>query len=188
MSENEQTPNQVPNNNSNQGPQGPGKPKLPLPKKPFKPRFTIYWVWGFILVALIIIEAVSNMNFSVKEVNFQYFQDSLLNNHYVDKIAVVNNDVAEITLKPEALKLAKFKDLPHTPPQFKINILDRQTFHQDKLPCPRHWVLAAHKTLMPHHRPIVIFVGFPLFDPAPGHWPLCNRPVRFVIVPLPVHQ
>ena len=132
MSDNEQKPNQVPdNNNSNQGPQGPGKPKMPLPKKPFKPRFTIYWVWGFILVALIVIEAVSSMNFSVQEVNFQYFQDSLLNNHYVEKIAVVNNDVAEITLKPEVLKLPKFKNLPHTPPQFKINILDRQTFHTD---------------------------------------------------------
>ncbi|HXP49220.1 MAG TPA: hypothetical protein VN922_04655, partial [Bacteroidia bacterium] len=112
MSDNEQKPNQVPdNNNSNQGPQGPGKPKMPLPKKPFKPRFTIYWVWGFILVALIVIEAVSSMNFSVQEVNFQYFQDSLLNNHYVEKIAVVNNDVAEITLKPEVLKLPKFKNL-----------------------------------------------------------------------------
>src|ERR1700739_107916 len=132
MSDNEQKPNQVPdNNNSTQGPQGPGKPKMPLPKKPFKPRFTIYWVWGFILVALIVIEAVSSMNFSVQEVNFQYFQDSLLNNHYVEKIAVVNNDVAEITLNPEVLKLPKFKNLPHTPPQFKINILDRQTFHTD---------------------------------------------------------
>lgn len=125
MSDNEQTPN------NNSGQQGPGKPKLPLPKKPFKPRFTIYWVWGFILVALIIIEAISNINFSVQEINFQTFQDSLLNHHYVEKIEVVNNDVAEISLKPEALKLPQFKNLPHNPPQYKISILDRQTFHQD---------------------------------------------------------
>ncbi|MGP8215043.1 MAG: ATP-dependent zinc metalloprotease FtsH [Bacteroidia bacterium] len=133
MSDNEQKPNQVPDNsNSNPGQQqGPGKPKLPLPKKPFKPRYSIYWVWGFIVVALIIIEVTSTMNFSVQEINFQYFQDSLLNYHYVEKIAVVNNDVAEISLKPEALKLPQFKNLPHTPPQFKINILDRQTFHTD---------------------------------------------------------
>lgn len=130
MSDNGQTPNQVPENN-NTGSQGPGKPKLPLPKKPFKPRYTIYWVWGFISVALMIIVGINNFGFSEKEVNFQYFQDSLLNHHYVDKITVVNNDVAEITLKPEALKLPQFKDLPKTPPQFKINILDRQTFHQD---------------------------------------------------------
>ncbi len=129
MSDNEKTPESSGNNNPNPGQQGPGKPKLPLPKKPFKPRFTIYWVWGFILVALIIIEAVSSMSFSTKEISFQEFQDSLLNNHYVQKIAVVNNDVAEITIKPEALKLAKFKDLPHSPPQYKIeNIPDVQHF------------------------------------------------------------
>ncbi len=129
MSENTETPKSD-NNNPNSG-QGPNKPKSPLPKKPFKPRFTIYWVWGFILVALIAIEAISTMNFSEQEVNFQYFQDSLLNQHYVEKITVVNNDVAEITLKPEALKLAKFKGLSHNPPQFTIKILDRQTFHTD---------------------------------------------------------
>src|ERR1700726_606392 len=103
MSDNEkETPNQAPDNsNSNPG-QGPGKSKMPLPKKPFKPRFTIYWVWGIILVVLIVLSTVNSMNFSTQEVNFQYFQDSLLNRHYVEKIQVVNNDVAEITIKPEA--------------------------------------------------------------------------------------
>ncbi|HTA82342.1 MAG TPA: ATP-dependent zinc metalloprotease FtsH [Bacteroidia bacterium] len=129
MSENTETPKSD-NNNPNSG-QGPNKPKLPLPKKPFKPRNSIYWVWGFILVALIAIEAISTMNFSEQEINFQYFQDSLLNQHYVEKITVVNNDVAEITLKPEALKLAKFKNLSHNPPQYTIKILDRQSFHTD---------------------------------------------------------
>ena len=109
MSDNTETPKPE---NSNPNPdQGPNKPKLPMPKKPFKPRFTIYWVWGFILVALIAIEAISTMNFSEQEVNFQYFRDSLLNKHYVEKITVVNNDVAEITLKPDSLKLPKFKNL-----------------------------------------------------------------------------
>src|SRR5665213_2089991 len=107
MSDNTETTETPKPENSNPN-QGLNKPKLPMPKKPFKPRFTIYWVWGFILVALIAIEAISTMNFSEQEINFQYFQDSLLNQHYVDKITVVNNDIAEITLKPEALKLPKF--------------------------------------------------------------------------------
>ena len=133
MSDNQNIPEQQPqqNSNSNQGPQGgPGKPKLPLPKKPFKPRYSIYWVWGIILVALIVIEALSTMNFSTREINFQYFQDSLLDRHYVDRIVVVNKEIAEISIKPDALKqpdLAKL-NLPQSAPQFKINLVDCNDF------------------------------------------------------------
>lgn len=132
MSENQDTPQQpADNKNSNSGPQGPGKPKLPLPKKPFKPRFTIYWVWGIILIALILIEALSTMNFSEQQINFQYFQDSLLKPHYVAKVTIVNNDIAEVSLKPEALSLPKFKNLSRNPPQFSMKIISGDSFKQD---------------------------------------------------------
>src|SRR6185312_10247788 len=129
MSDN-QTPEQ--NNTGNSGPQGPGKPKMPqLPKKPFKPRFTIYWVWGIILVTLILIEAISTMNFSTKEVSQRFFQDSLLARNLVQKIEVVNNETAEITLKPEAFNQPEFKNVSHTGPQYVVKILNSQAFHDD---------------------------------------------------------
>src|ERR1700726_985207 len=131
MSDNEkETPNQAPDNsNSNPG-QGPGKSKMPLPKKPFKPRFTIYWVWGIILVVLIVLSTVNSMNFSTQEITFSYFQDNLLNHNYVDRILVVNKDVAEIFIKTDDLKQPEFAKLtlPKTPPQFKINLIDCNDF------------------------------------------------------------
>ena len=90
MSDTPKTPEQQQGNN-NPG----GKPKLPLPKKPFRPKFTIYWVWGIILVVLIIIEALGSVNWTEKEISFPYFVEKILTPHYVQRIVVVNNDIAD---------------------------------------------------------------------------------------------
>ncbi|HTB06614.1 MAG TPA: ATP-dependent zinc metalloprotease FtsH [Bacteroidia bacterium] len=109
----------------------PGKPKLPLPKKPFKPRFTIYWVWGIILVVLILIEALGNVNWSEKEMKFQDFVPTVLAPHYVARIVIVNNDVAEVYLKPDALNLPQFKEFAKgTGPQYFIKVLSGDSFMQ----------------------------------------------------------
>lgn len=134
MSETDKTPqNQQTGNNNQQG-----KPKIPLPpsKKPFKPKFTVYWVWGIILVAILLMELVGNVNWSEKDITFQYFRDSLLAPHYVSKIEVVNNSKAEIYLTPEALKLPKFKEfsqksLGDKEPQYAIKNVTFESFQQD---------------------------------------------------------
>jgi cell division protease FtsH len=132
MSDSENTQNKQTGNSNT-----PGKPKLPLPKKPFKPRFTVYWVWGIIIVGLILIEVLGNINWSEKEINFPYFKDNLLANHYVARIVVVNNDAAEIYLKPEALSLPQFKEFNQksmggaTGPQYFIKILSGDSFMQN---------------------------------------------------------
>jgi AFG3 family protein len=129
MSETEKTPGQT-GGNSNI----PGKPKGPLPKKPFRPKFTVYWVWGIIVVGLILIEVLGNINWSEKEINFQYFKENLLATHYVSRIVVVNNDAAEIYLKPEALSLPQFKEFSQkgaaagSGPQYYVKIMSGDNF------------------------------------------------------------
>src|SRR5581483_3183498 len=128
MSETEKTPErQTGSGNS------PDKPKGPLPKKPFRPRFTVYWVWGIIVVGLILIEVIGNINWSEKEIAFPYFKENLLAPHYVSRVVVVNNDVAEIYLKPEALSLPQFnKEFGQkgtaNGPQYYIKILSGDSF------------------------------------------------------------
>jgi len=133
MSDSEQNKIETPENKGSNsgGPQMPGKPKLPLPKKPFKPRFTIYWVWGIILVVLILIEALGNVNWSEKEMKFQDFVPTVLAPHYVARIVIVNNDVAEVYLKPDALNLPQFKEFAKgTGPQYFIKVLSGDSFMQ----------------------------------------------------------
>jgi AFG3 family protein len=133
MSDTPKTPEQQQGNN-NPG----GKPKLPLPKKPFRPKFTIYWVWGIILVVLIIIEALGSVNWTEQEISFPYFVENILTPHYVSRIVVVNNDIAEIYLKPEALSLPQFKTFNEHglgtsggSAQYKIKILSGDSFQQN---------------------------------------------------------
>ncbi|HXB12158.1 MAG TPA: ATP-dependent zinc metalloprotease FtsH, partial [Bacteroidia bacterium] len=132
MSDTPKTPEQQGNNNPG------GKPKLPLPKKPFRPKFTIYWVWGIILVVLIIIEALGSVNWTEQEISFPYFVENVLTPHYVARIVVVNNDIAEIYLKPEALSLPQFKTFNEHglgtsggSAQYKIKILSGDSFQQN---------------------------------------------------------
>lgn len=131
MSDNQQNIQETQENKSsnNSGPQIPGKPKLPLPKKPFKPRFTIYWVWGIILVVLILIEALGNVNWSEKEIKFPDFVQNVLAPHYAARIVIVNNDIAEVYLKPDALNLPQFKEFAKgTGPHYFIKVLSGDSF------------------------------------------------------------
>lgn len=134
MSDTEKKSEQQPTSNNN----SPGRPKLPSPKKPFRPRFTIYWVWGVIIVGIIMIQVLGSINWTEKEVNYNYFKDSLLAKHYVSRIVIVNNDVAEVYLKPEALSLPQFKEFNQknlvgvsNSPQFTVKVVSGETFVEE---------------------------------------------------------
>ena len=129
MSETENTPGKQPTGNSN----SPEKPKVPLPKKPFKPRFAVYWVWIAVLVGLVLVEVLGHMDFSERDISFQTFEQTILAHHYADRIIVVNNDIAEVYLKQEALKDSAFKELSKTAsgPQYVIKNITFESFNQD---------------------------------------------------------
>ncbi|HTB31249.1 MAG TPA: ATP-dependent zinc metalloprotease FtsH [Bacteroidia bacterium] len=129
MSENEEKPQPPPADNSNNPLK---KIKKPLPNKPFKPKFNFYWVWGIILLGLIMTEVIGNMNMNVQEISFPSFVEKALAPRLVSKIVIVNNDVAEVYLKPQALTLPQFKDVAHTQtgPQYDIKIISGDSFMQ----------------------------------------------------------
>ena len=129
MSENEQKPQPPPTpppaDNSNNPLK---KLKKPLPGKPFKPKFNFYWVWGIILVALILVQVLGNFNGTTKPITFDEFSRKILKTHSASKIVIVNNEMVEIYLKDSAFLRPEFKALQRTGPQYVIKNQSEQTF------------------------------------------------------------
>src|ERR1700679_1927884 len=127
MSETEQKPQQPADNNNPLK-----KIKNPLPNKPFKPKFNFYWVWGIIVLALIVTEVFNTVNTNSQEINFPSFVEKLLAPKYVSKIVVVNNDEADIYLNKLGLSQPQFKDAARNPngPQFNVKIISGDSFMQ----------------------------------------------------------
>jgi AFG3 family protein len=80
------------------------KPKLP------RPSFNFYWIYAIIVIVFIIVQF---MDFapSSREITWQRFETSMLRNHDVDKVIVVNNDIAEIYLKKESLAKKEYEEV-----------------------------------------------------------------------------
>jgi cell division protease FtsH len=104
--------------------------------KPKFPKFNLYWAYGLIAIALII---VSSMNFgqSPHEVSYNDFEYRLLQGGDVEKIVVIRNEgKAEITIKKDALDNYKdlFKDTFANPqeegPHFSVKYLSEETFNE----------------------------------------------------------
>lgn len=111
--------------------------KSKFPKKPNLPKnpFNFYWIYGIIAVALI---AMQLMNFSspLKEVQSSDFFEGMLKKHHVTRIVVVpNQQVAEIFINRDSLKLPRYvkEGLEKHPagPHFKMKILSVEDFSKN---------------------------------------------------------
>ena len=113
------------------------KPQLPIDgNRPKLPRFNLYWAYGLVAVALII---VSTMNFgqAPHSISYSVFKNRVLPSGDIEKIVKIRNEgVAEITLKENALD--KYKDLfagsfatpPKIGPQLSVKYLSDESFDQ----------------------------------------------------------
>lgn len=90
-----------PNNQDNQGPK---KPKVPQ-----MPKFNFYWIYGIIAVVFLVINFLPH-DVALKTTWFRVQSDMVMNND-VKSITIVNEKIAEVTLKNEALKNDRYKDL-----------------------------------------------------------------------------
>src|SRR5258705_4876271 len=72
--------------------------------------FNFYWIYGIILVVLIGTQ-VFNFSGTPKKVTWEEFNHSMLQTQDVEKIVVVNNQVANIYIKKDRLKLDKYTDV-----------------------------------------------------------------------------
>jgi len=121
----------------NEKPKGQGNDK----DKPKLPKFNMYWAYGLIAVALLL---VSRMDFGQGPHNISYsaFKKEILESGDIDKIVVVRNEgVAEVTIVED--KLDKYKHLfsenitnsgpPASGPHFTFNIPSIDMFEEARM-------------------------------------------------------
>ncbi len=102
-----------------------------------KPKFNFYWFYG--ILALIFL-GISFMDFGgqPKKIGWKDLK-GMLEKKEIQKIVLVNKDIAEIYINPALLKEPKFKDLPKpstgfgksSTPQYYYNVASPDIFIQD---------------------------------------------------------
>ncbi len=75
-----------------------------------KPKFNLYWIYGLIAIAFIGIQ-IFGTGSKPLETNFQRFERDMLRHHDVEKIEVVNREVARIYIRQERLDLPRHEEL-----------------------------------------------------------------------------
>ena len=105
----EQQPN-TSNNEKESKPKKNSGPKIPIPKGP---KFNYYWIYGIIAVLLLSLQFFSFQN-TIKEINWQNFEATMLKTHDVEKVTVINKETVEVFLKKESLSKPEHKDVSLT--------------------------------------------------------------------------
>jgi len=106
------------------------------PKVPQMPKFNFYWIYGIIAVIFITIQLMPH-DVAFKTTWFRVQSDMIMAND-VERIVVVNKERAEVTLKKEALKSERYKELKNNSlfgnevgPHYYFEIGDVTQFNND---------------------------------------------------------
>lgn len=160
----------------------PGKKIVPAP-----PKFNIMWLYVAIIIALFGVQYFWNTS-TTKQINYQEFESTMLIPRDVEKLVTYkNNDlyVVEVYIKPDRLKLPKYKDVrPESSnftnsakaPQYKFNIgslesLDKKLLEIEKnLPSNQRTPVIADSRdnfwaswFMSIILPVLLLIGFWVF-------------------------
>ena len=106
-----------------------------LKPKPGKPKFSWYWIYAILLIAIIGMQFM-NWGTPAKEIQWGEVREKLMDQD-VDRIVLVNREFAELYIKKEKLKQEKYKDLQSSEgfggptPHYKYNIGDIANFEKD---------------------------------------------------------
>ncbi|MEX0813119.1 MAG: ATP-dependent zinc metalloprotease FtsH [Chitinophagales bacterium] len=84
------------------------KNKIPFPKG--GPKFNYYWIYGIIAVILLGLQFMSFQG-GVKEIDQRDFEQNMLKTGDVKQVKVVNEEMVEIYLTPEALESQSYKEV-----------------------------------------------------------------------------
>lgn len=99
-----------------------------------RPKFNVFWFWGLFIAALILWSVFSESTVK-KEINWQTFSQSILPSGGVDKVVVVNGEVAEIFIKADKVEQFKkeesYKNIPESGPQMYFNIGSLEKFENN---------------------------------------------------------
>jgi cell division protease FtsH len=101
-----------------------GDPKNQGPKIP---KFNAYWIYGLILIALVVVSTF-NLGQGPQNLSYSVFENELLPGGDIKRVVVVTNEgAAEVTIAPEAID--KYRELfkgdyapPAAGPHFTVNI------------------------------------------------------------------
>jgi cell division protease FtsH len=105
-------------------------------KQPKKVKLNFYWIYAVIALIFFGIQIMS-VNTNMKETSWQEFNRTMLQDKEVEKVVIVNRDVAQIYIKAEALQkeehqtIAKqaFGDTPNKGPHYYFQIGSVETFN-----------------------------------------------------------
>jgi ATP-dependent metalloprotease FtsH len=75
-----------------------------------KPKFSIYWLYALIAISFI---AIQYFKFGQhpKDIEWPKLLNEVVKAGHVEKVVVVNNEIAEVYIKKDSLKLPRYKDL-----------------------------------------------------------------------------
>ena len=79
-------------------------------KSKLKRKFNIYWIYGLIAAGFFIIQFF-NVGQKPVEITWHKFEREMLRNHEVEKVVIINREIAEIFIKQERLDSDKYKEL-----------------------------------------------------------------------------
>lgn len=77
--------------------------------KSLKPKFSFYWIYALLAVLIIGMQMMS-WNNTTKDVGWGEVKKMLQSKH-INKVILVNKEFVEIYIKPDTLKLAKYKEV-----------------------------------------------------------------------------
>jgi len=107
------------------------------PFKQFNFKFNFYWIYGIIFALLIGYQLLNSADLASNKLTQNEFKE-ILNENDIDKILIVNGDIAQLTIKSEALntkdKYKKYKNpsvFGQTTPVYIYDFGDLQNFEQN---------------------------------------------------------
>lgn len=111
----------------------PNTPNTPKNIKP--PKFNFYWIYGIIFLLFIGYQFFNSSSLSQKNLSQNEFNNILLSND-IDKIEIVNKNVADIYIKKDALKKDQYKKVMTSfytsdMPLYYYNFGDLQNFEKN---------------------------------------------------------
>jgi len=104
--------------------------------KQFNFKFNFYWVYGIIFALLIGYQFLNSSDLSSNKLSENEFE-SILNDNDVEKIVIVNSDIAHLYIKPEALSKEKHKKRQNSSlfnqnaPMYVYDFGDLQNFEKE---------------------------------------------------------
>ena len=120
------------------------KVKEKLRQKPqmSKSPFNFTWVYALIIIGLFILLELSTLNKQTKQISFYEFTEYILKKHQVERISIVDDNEADIYIKPDSLlsvakyekdKVQKkpFTNAPNPGPHYVIKLASSESFIAD---------------------------------------------------------